>query len=201
MKLVHILVEGQSEETFIKEVLAQHLYTFDLNLIPIIVKTKKLQKGPQHKGGLVNYDHLKRDLKDLLQNKAVDKVTTMFDLYALPGNFPKLGEIYQKGVEKALELEKALFEDVNHPKLLPYIQVHEFETLLFSDVSKFALDFSEAEVRQLQEIAAMFSSPEDINETSEGAPSKRIFSVLGKKYQKTLHGPYCQRYLLGSHTS
>ncbi|MEZ4607393.1 MAG: DUF4276 family protein [Deinococcales bacterium] len=131
---------------------------------PLSSKQRNCKKSLHHKGGLVNYDHLKRDLKDLLQNKAVDKVTTMFDLYALPSNFPKLGEIHQKGIEKALELEKALFEDVNHPKLLPYIQVHEFETLLFSDVSKFALDFSEAEVRQLQEIAAMFSSPEDINE-------------------------------------
>lgn len=190
MKQVSILVEGQTEEVFVKEILADHLYDFDVSLVPTIVKTKKLKGGPHYKGGVVSYKQVKGDLKALLHNTNVSIVTTMLDLYALPNNFPKITTIKSKGLAKALELEKSLFEDIDNHKFLPYIQVHEFEALLFSDASKFAYEFSQSETKQLVKIAEQFSNPEEINETPQGAPSKRILSVVGdKKYQKTLHGP------------
>lgn len=89
-----------------------------------------------------------------------------------------------------MELEQGLLEDIGDNKLIPYIQVHEFEALLFSDASKFSYAFPEAQAQQLSETARQFVSPEDINETPQGAPSKRISSIVGdNQYQKTLHGP------------
>lgn len=190
MKQVSILVEGQTEETFVKEVLAKHLYSFNVSLVPTIVKTKKRKGGPHYRGGVVNYDHVKRDLRILLQSSVFDCVTTMLDLYALPTNFPKLGDINSQGVDKARELEQAFLEDIANERFLPYIQVHEFEALLFSDVKKFSYAFSDYIIKELSKIAGQFDSPEDINETADGAPSKRILQVVGdKNYQKPLHGP------------
>ncbi len=190
MKYVSILVEGQTEETFVKEVLVDHLYGFDVSLVPTIVKTKKVKKGPHYRGGVVNYDHVKRDLLALLGNSSIHKVTTMLDLYALPNNFPRIQVTTSQGLAKALELEQGLLEDIGNNKLIPYIQVHEFEALLFSDVNKFGYAFPEDQVQRLSEIARQFVSPEDINETPQGAPSRRILDVVGdNRYQKTLHGP------------
>ena len=190
MKYVSILVEGQTEETFVKEILASHLYDFDVSLVPTIVKTKKIKKGPHYKGGVVNYDHIKRDLLALLGNSSIDKVTTMLDLYALPSNFPSIQVTTNQGVTKARDLEQALSGDIGNNKLIPYIQVHEFESILFSDASKFSYAFPENQAQRLLEIASQFISPEDINETPQGAPSKRILDVVGdNQYQKTLHGP------------
>lgn len=81
MKYVSILVEGQTEETFVKEILASHLYNFGVILIPTIVKTKKIKQGPHYRGGVVNYEHVRRDLLALLGNSSIHKITTMLDLY------------------------------------------------------------------------------------------------------------------------
>lgn len=75
----------------------------------------------------------------------------------------------------------------------PYVQMYEFEGLLFSDIEQFqyVLDGWDAEVRKiLIRIREQFSTPEDINNSRQTAPSKRILDAFPNgSYNKTEHGP------------
>ncbi len=188
MKKVYVLVEGQTEETFAKEVLYEHLIQFNIYLRPIIVKTKRVKGGSHYRGGVNSYSQIKKDLTLLKGDTSVDLITTMLDLYALPKDFPGYDQANQSGVEKALFLEEQLRTDINDSRFLPYIQVHEFEALLFSSPQDFHPTLSKRETSQLVNIAKNYSSPEEINETSAGAPSKRILSVTNNSYQKVTQG-------------
>ena len=65
-------------------------------------------------------------------------------------------------------------------RFIPYIQLHEFEGLLFSDVSAFLNSFEESEFdyAELQATAEAFQSPELINNSPETAPSKRLIAAI-----------------------
>ena len=75
-------------------------------------------------------------------------------------------------------------------KVVPYVQKHEFEGLLFSDVRAFRVvtNASEADVVRLGRIRSDFPTPEDINDSPDTAPSKCIGKVI-PRYGKVLHGP------------
>ena len=74
--------------------------------------------------------------------------------------------------------------------MIAYVQKHEFEGLLFSDVTAFgaSIGASNQSITQLQETRLAFLTPEDINDNKETAPSKRIAKAISK-YQKPLDGP------------
>ena len=73
---------------------------------------------------------------------------------------------------------------------LPHVQKHEFEGLLFSDVDVFAtpIDFPCNCVAALRAVRDQFATPEDINDSSQTAPSKRIAGII-PRYSKVVHGP------------
>ena len=56
MQKMLVLVEGQTEEKFVKEVLTPHLHNYGKYLIPTIVNTKKVKSGSNFKGGLAPID-------------------------------------------------------------------------------------------------------------------------------------------------
>jgi len=123
--------------------------------------------------------------------------TTMIDLYGAPSDFPGLVESARISIplKKAQFLQEQLALDIRrqlpaHPvaqRFIPYLQLHEFEALLFSDPSKFAIAFPDQDyaIGQLQRIRASFESPEHINNCPETAPSKRIIAAL-PDYVKTV---------------
>lgn len=78
-----IVCEGQTEETFVRDVLAPAFYrrTFE-PVIPEMVET------PDHKGGALKYDRVKRHLRNTLRQSSAPVVTTLFDLYRLDSDFP-----------------------------------------------------------------------------------------------------------------
>ena len=73
--------------------------------------------------------------------------------------------------------------------LIFYIQLHEFEALLFSDPQGFLEAFPDkaSAVAQLAAIRAQFPGPEDIDNDPLTAPSKRILNIL-PDYQKPVAG-------------
>lgn len=74
-------------------------------------------------------------------------------------------------------------------RFIPYIQMHEFEGLLFSDVHAFLNSFEENEIKMedLQAAADAFESPEMINNSPETAPSKRLIDAI-PDYDKIVFG-------------
>ena len=107
--------------------------------------------------------------------------TTMIDLYAIPDDFPGLEEarkLHHLPYERVQFLERAFAEDIDDPRFVPYIQLHEYEAYLFSDPQWFGYFYahSEIEIAALKSIAAGYTSPELINDGPTSAPSKRIIA-------------------------
>ncbi len=188
MTRVYLLVEGQTEEAFVRELLEPHYARLGLYLTPIIVRT-----SPGYKGGVVSYAKIKPQLQRLCQQDNGAHVSSMFDFYALPTDFPgKQDEAYPvngSGYQKASFLEARLAEDIERANFIPNLMVHEFEALLFVEPSKFAeWTDSYKTVIALGDQAHKYQTPEDINDSPESAPSKRILKAM-PGYQKTFHGP------------
>src|SRR5262249_16387111 len=108
--------------------------------------------------------------------------TTMFDLYALPDDFPGYTEARKRTdpYQRIAALEEAFRRDINHLRFVPYIQLHEFEALLLSDPSKFDWEFLEhgEAIQRLVELCDKFSTPELIDDGEQTAPSKRIIQLI-----------------------
>lgn len=84
MKRVLVLVEGQTEETFVKRVLGEHLSRFGVYAAPTIAATKRVKSGKKFKGGVVSYARARRDLLRLLGDSGAAAVTTMIDYSSAP---------------------------------------------------------------------------------------------------------------------
>lgn len=89
MSRVHVLAEGQTEETFIRDVLAPYLATKGVYPFATLVKTKRVKDGPDFKGGITSYRQVKNDITLLLRDTNAVAVTTMIDFYGLPSGFPR----------------------------------------------------------------------------------------------------------------
>jgi len=185
---LYILCEGQTEDRFVKEILAPHLLPLNIFATPIICETKRTA-GKKYKGGVSKYGKIKAELEILSKGDPTAFVTTMLDYYKLPSDTPgkgTTGDIYKI----ASEIESAVDANLGGPRnLLVNLIIHEFEGLLFSDVSAFKGE-AKADDKTLLELARIksgFPTPEHINDSETTAPSKRIMKLL-PEYSKTLNG-------------
>ena len=175
MKLVLVLVEGRTEEAFIKDVLVPALRPA-LELIPTVVKTKPNVGAPAHKGG-GDFSKFKQDALNLLGDSDAVAVTMFYDFYGFPQGIP---DVPEKVYQNITTLEQEIAKQINNQRFKPYLQRHEFEAFLFINpqlTAKVALQNTKA-----NDIAAHcqgFASVEDINLSRSTAPSKRLESVLG----------------------
>jgi len=182
MTRVAISVEGQTEDEFCKNILCPYFQSKNIILIPIIVTTKRKKCGVKYKGGCINLDRVKNEIENLLYE--FDYVTTFYDLYGFDGI---------DTTTTADELEqsiKELFPDTR--KLIPYIQKYEFETLLFSSAEYYE-DLLDSKAKDsFQTIINTFNGEiENINNSRETAPSKRVMKVFNdsdEEYDKVFHG-------------
>ena len=181
---IHVFCEGQTEETFVREVLYPHFIRQHIALNPILVRTSSTGKG-----GLVTYTKIKPQIIRKCREDKTSVVTTMFDLFRLPRDFPGKSDLLntQNPYEKAERLENAVEQDVGEPNIIPNLLVHEFESLLFSNTEAFSDWFDESAVLELSNDRESFQSPEHINDGPETAPSKRILQHC-PGYNKPLHG-------------
>jgi hypothetical protein len=188
MGKVLILVEGQTEEKFVKEVLNPHLNNYEKYLIPTIVNTKIVKSGPNFKGGLVSYGQVRRDLMRLLGDTSALCVTTMLDLYGLPDEFPGRDDAPALPYDKVQYIENAFREDIDHPRFLGNLTLHEFEGLLFTKPAEIARAlYSPDKEAELTKICASFKTPEEINDNPRTAPSKRLEAIF-PIYNKPFYG-------------
>jgi len=190
VRKVLILVEGQTEERFVKDVLQPLLWTRGIHPEPKIVTTKLVKVGPQFKGGVSTFRKIETDICRLLGDSDAALVTTMFDYYGLPDDFPGGQDLRgRNSLERAKELEAALEKHLDRgPKFLAYLMIHEFEALLFSSPSILAQVMNAPTYgSRLQAIRGQFSTPEDINDAPATTPSRRVLDLF-PGYRKRLHG-------------
>ncbi len=189
MNRLNIVVEGQAEETFINEVLAQHLAQFNVGAVARRVEFSR-KREQIHRGGLLAYPKLKRDVTSWLKQDSHAFVTTMVDLYALPEDFPKRVEAakFKEPLEKVSFLEQAFGGDIDSGHFIPNIQLHEFEALLFVNIRGLRSYYPgyAGEITKLEAATAKLN-PEEIDEGRTTAPSKRILNHV-PIYDKVIGG-------------
>ena len=192
MTPVVVVGEGQTEEAFVNLVLGPHLADRGVSAVPRLIATSKTGRG-----GALSDDRVRRFLRNTLLEQANTYVTTFFDLYRLPSNFPGVSESsgYSDPIQRAKEIEAAFHTAViektkcRPDRFLPHIQPYEFEALLYSDVSK----FEEAEPQwrthtdELRGALQFAGSPERINCGDQTHPSARLKRLL-PRYNKVRHG-------------
>lgn len=201
MKRVHCIVEDPTEVGVFSSILAPYIlektgaYIF---FIPI----------KHTKGGMVHFSKIFTELRSHLKEKN-KVVTTFFDYY---GILPKYGfykykeaKLQQKNARIGVELlEKGMVEylkekNVNTHNFIPYIQLHEFEALLFSSDDGFEFMYDNPSVlKEFKNVRNRFPNPEDINDSPHTSPSHRIINELkakGDKYIEKADGENIATYI------
>ena len=195
---LHTVAEGQTEETFANAVLRPHLAERSIFLDIRCIETGR-RKGKVFRGGLARYQKLKADLKRWMREDSAPEAwfTTMVDLYGLgrlQDEFPGYEEslMIREPHLRVDRIERKFADDINHPRFIPYVQLHEFEALLLAKPEAFRDEFSGSgdQTKKLIEMVAGFDSPELVNDGDGTAPSKRI-TALFPSYsgQKVSVGP------------
>jgi hypothetical protein len=191
---IFVVCEGQTEETFIRDVIAPVFANQQIYLTARLIHTSKGNKG----GGL-NYQRVRRFIINCLKEESNTMITTFFDLYALDNEFPFFRESQaimdvQKRVEKLendFKVDICKDSELFGDRFIPHIQPYEFEGLLFSDVEKLiGLETDwKRHLSALQSVRNSFDSPEHINNSYETKPSARLKTVLKQPtYGKVRHG-------------
>ncbi|GAB3707935.1 DUF4276 family protein [Spirosoma flavus] len=187
MKRIIIVVEGQTEQEFVKQCVAPYL----LAKHGITSVTARLIGKPGHKGGDVRFNRLKVDLTILLHEPDV-VVSTFIDLFKLGNDFPKYDDCqrFNRSEDRIACLEEGLYQAINTTTFIPYIQRHEFDALLFASENGFKNYFKGSTCAKLAEIIRDHPNPEDINNTEP--PSYRLLKVVeqyeGFRYDKVNFG-------------
>jgi hypothetical protein len=190
MRRLLLLAEGKTELAFVRNLLTPHLLRFDIAASSTCIETRRDRaKGRTYRGGHGGrYAPIQKHVRNLLQSKP-DAVTTLLDYYAIPDDFPGYSSLPQGTCfERAAHLEQAFSADIGDPRFIPNLIVHEFEALLFTSPELIADEFIEAPgLIELRGIACAFASPEEINDSPETAPSKRLEKIY-PTFSKVRHG-------------
>ena len=195
--LVH--VEGQTEENFVNQVCATHLHCCGFSTVSARLIGNARQRS--QRGGVRPWTTVRTDIVNHLREDSGSIATTMVDYYGMPQTGPRAWPGRSEANELAFPnnaetVEKALASDIcdemgenfNPERFIPYVMMHEFEAILFSDCDRFAEGIGEPELApKFQEIRAKFGCPEEIDDAPETAPSKRIVSLV-PGYQKPVWG-------------
>ncbi|WP_434609692.1 DUF4276 family protein [Pseudomonas sp. D2-30] len=188
---VHVICEGQTEEMFINQVLAPAFHHLNIYLVPALIGK------PGHKGGNFRFERLLTDVEKRLLGDRQAYCTTFFDFYGLPEAFPGKNEANSKETMDAKadclleimteKLREKLGGEVMR-RFIPYVQMYEFEGLLFSCPTRLAQGINQPALEaKLLRIRNDFDTPEAINNSPLTAPSKRIQNLY-QGYDKPWHG-------------
>ncbi len=187
-----VIVEGPTEEAFVGELLYPHL--FPLGIFPRPVQTGvRRKRNPARGGSITCYQALRDDIWRAIKQhgRRRARVTTMVDLYALPGDVPGFTTRDQTPdpYRRVERVEAAIERDIADHRFHPYIQLHEFEALLFSDIRKLANHYPAATtpIDALARETDDFPGPEWIDDGAQTAPSKRIRRQV-PRYDKVAAG-------------
>ena len=193
---IYIVVEGQTEQTFVRDVLAPQMAHSKIYLHPALIGK------PGHKGGDIRFGKATNDIGNFLRQRKDTYITTMFDYFRIDSEWPGKADVLrqiQNGTSltashKAEILEAATRQEIvrifpgcdSENRFIPYIEMHEFEALLFSDADVLA-EKAEIDVALIRKIIEKYDNPEEINDDPANAPGKRLES-LKDGYRKVAMG-------------
>ncbi|WP_250631478.1 DUF4276 family protein [Rhodoflexus caldus] len=181
---VNIVAEGQTEMEFCRQVLNPHFNPKGIFIESRCVKTSR-NRHKIFRGGSLDYQRVKADIMRWIKEEKSGEpyFSTMFDLYALSDDFPGFQQAQHitDPYQKVAFLENALKQDLGYRKFIPYIQLHEFESLLLANPDSLLLEYPDKRdaIEQLKAVVAQYEgNPELVNEGKETAPSKHIIRLI-----------------------
>jgi len=191
-----VIVEGETEQTFVRDQLAAHLALHNTTAWPV------LPGRHRNRGGVKKWESARQDILRTLKEGRY--CSTMFDYYGMPSDWPgRVAATNQPWSKRASIVEEQILADIVasmgasfHPKFfIPYVQLHEFEALTFANVDVLASAVaplsdktSEVLAAAFGEILEMAGHPEAIDDGYETCPSRRISGQV-PAYKKRVHGP------------
>lgn len=192
MPRLFVHVEGPTEAAFVNEVLGRYLYARGFHSV-----SAKHIGGPRRRGGICGWPEARQGIVNHLRQDGDVFVTTMVDFYGLPREggreWPGRASSGSHAIgNRASFVETQMSNDVrgilDTERFIPFVVMHEFEALLFSDCAAFSRGIARPELAtRLQSIREQFANPEEINDLPDSAPSKRIVALV-PDYKKPLMG-------------
>lgn len=178
MSRLVFIVEGDCEQRFINEHLIKYL-SYKFPGISMHAQKITTNRKKHVKGGNVGYPLFKNELQRVAAQGGV-MITTFLDFFRLPNNYPGYTQDANliDCIEDAVRID--CIDVVSPNYFLPYIQKHEFETLLFANYSGFSGVVDKEQAQKIIDIVRdrKYPTPEDINGGEETAPSKRLLSIF-----------------------
>lgn len=190
------IVEGETEQTFVRDQLAGHLALHNTTVWPV------LPGRHRNHGGVKKWEVARKDIIRTLKEGRY--CSTMFDYYAMPSDWPgrttAVGMVWN---ERAMHVESMIHDDIVNamggkfdPKyFIPYVQLHEFEALAFANIEVMAgvlvpigRHDIETLIRSFAKILRDAGHPEAIDDGYETCPSRRIARIV-PAFQKRAQSP------------
>lgn len=185
-----MLVEGQSEERFVRRTLAPHLEAHNVFVFPTILWTKRIDAGGGFRGGAVSWGKIRMNLLPLLRDTDA-WVTTLLDFYGLPADAP--GYQSSRGIVdphgRVLAVQGEMKAAVHGSKFIPFLAMHEFEAWVFCAPDVVANHFGDPSLKtKVAAVVTAAGSPELVNSGSATHPKARL-QALRQGYGETIDTP------------
>jgi hypothetical protein len=187
---VVVLVEGATEQRFVKQVLGPYMADRGIYMTSIILSK------PGQKGGDVKFARARNDIEKHLKQRRDTRVTLLVDYYGIRGDWPgyAVSKLQADHKRKAQIMNDATATEVQHlfpgqnsaTRFIPYVSMHEMEALYFSDPACLANVLGVSR-KKVDKILSECGEPEKINDHNQTAPSKRL-EALSDHFKKTSTG-------------
>ncbi|MCB0456722.1 MAG: DUF4276 family protein [Flavobacteriaceae bacterium] len=189
MKRIIMICEGPTEQAFAKTNLQVPFLNKNIILQTPLIKASR--------GGIVKWQKLKDQIYTHLISEPDAFVTTFIDYYGMYAKYQFPGwDAAHKILEKNSRmdsLEQAMLGSIE-PKLqyrfIPYLQLHEFEGLLFNDIEVIKNQIPSEDlvgIAELEQTFADYPNPEMINNNKTTSPSHRLERIISG-YNKIVYG-------------
>lgn len=189
MKRIIIICEGETEKEFCNTILTPYFAARG-----IFIQSPLIKKSM---GGIVKWAELRKQITLHLRNDSKAFVSTLIDYYGLYSkyNFSKWDEA-ENQTDKNIRMNileqgmKDSIDDAIRFRFIPYMQLHEFEGLLFNEIEIFHEQIPPKELVGIDELTRTFnqySNPEMINNNRETSPSHRLERII-LGYNKIVYG-------------
>lgn len=184
------LVEGKTEQLFIRNILGPYLAEREIYMTPIVVSK------PGQKGGDIKFSRIKNDIELHLKQRSNTFLTLFVDYYGMKSDWPGHVESKQHPTpsgkariinRRTKDRVNSLFANQNSDKrFIPYVAMYEFEAMLFSDPRILAEQLRIPQSR-IEPVLEECNEPENIDDSPQTAPSKRL-EHLSSRFKKTTTG-------------
>lgn len=131
MKRVVVLVEGQTEEALVDEVLAPAALARGVHLAPVIVITSATPAGARRGGG--SWRHYDTRLRNLFKASHLHRVGLLIDYYQYPRGAPGC-DVGGSGPARQSELMARLHKQYPDSRFRPLVVLHEIEALVLAAI-------------------------------------------------------------------